>query len=89
MIEKPDAKKTPFTDALKICPLLSMANASGDEWEHCHEEGCKFHLSKLPANMEKCIFIRLAISLGQIAEAFGKSDSDRKMDSIKRQHGPE
>jgi hypothetical protein len=69
-------------DAPVICPLLSIGNTG----QPCWKEGCTFYLSKLPTNMEKCIWVRMAISLGQIAEATKKGDLDKVMTSLKKQH---
>jgi len=78
----------------KICPLLSMATlqSSAHEYEftECIEEQCMFHLSKLPSKMEKCIWVRLALSMGMIAERRGtnimQKSLERRMQSLKRQH---
>ena len=88
MSEKVDAKKSPFKDAPTICPLLSMANVSGDQWEDCHKEGCWFYNRAL----KKCAMVHMAISLAQIAERRGSSllqrNLDRRMKSLKSQHRP-
>jgi len=77
------AKKKPKTDDdLTVCPLMSIGNSG----QGCWKEGCTFYLSKLPTNMEKCIWVRMAISLGQIAEATKKGDLDKVMTSLKKQH---
>jgi len=77
----------------KICPLLSIATAKNEEWEFCHKEGCAFYLEKLPAKMEKCVFVRLALSVGMIAERRGTSllekSLKRRMASVRSQHRPQ
>jgi len=82
----------------KICPLLSIATLQSSEHENefteCLEEQCAFYLEKLPARMEKCVFVRLALSVGMIAEQKAKNRGmnimqqslKRRMESAKRQH---
>jgi len=86
MIEKEATKK--------ICPLLSIADATSDEFTGCIEEECAFYLERLPTKMEKCVFVRLALSVGMMAEQKAKSRGmnimqqslKRRMESAKRQH---
>ncbi len=81
MTEKPSAEKSPFTGAPTICPLLSM----GTEGTDCFKEGCWLYNRA----MKKCVLVHMAISMARIADALSKGDFDMKMESLKRQHGPE
>lgn len=89
MIEKPDAKKTPFTDVPRVCPLLSMANPKDVEFTDCLREWCWFYHRK----MKICIIPMGLISLQRIADylekLIGKGDFNKSMTSLHRQHRPE
>jgi len=105
MTEKPDAKKTPFTEAPTICPLMAMAyghmctdaediptleNLSHyGEDVNCRFTKCWFYHRK----MKICLIPMGLISLQRIADYLekltGKGDLDRTMTSLHRQHRPE
>jgi hypothetical protein len=72
-----------------ICPLLSMAAPNQEEFTDCAKEACWLYHRK----MKICLIPMGLISLQRIADylekLIGKSDLDRKMDSLHRQHGPE
>jgi len=80
----------------KICPLLSIATAKEDEWNDCEKERCAFYLEKLPSKMEKCVFVRIAVSLGMIAErkptskptSFLEQRLKARLQSLKKQQSP-
>jgi len=71
----------------KICPLLSIATAKEGEWNDCEKERCAFYLEKLPKKMEKCVFVRLALSLGMIAERRGTSMLEQSLKRRMRRLG--
>jgi len=71
----------------KICPLLSMANPRDVEFNVCIGDRCAFHLSKLPKKMEKCIWVRIALSLGMIAERRGTSMLEQSLKRRMRRLG--
>jgi hypothetical protein len=66
------SRKKKVEEVHKVCPLLSMANPKDDKLTRCIKEECAFYLSKLPVTMEKCIWVRLAISLGNLDMHFTK-----------------
>jgi len=80
----------------KICPLLAIAYASVKIAQvknfYCIKEECAFYLEKLPKKMEKCIFVRLALSLGMIAErkptSFLEQRLKKRLQDVKKQQSP-
>jgi len=58
----------------------------------CRKERCAFYLEKLPSKMEKCVFIRLAVSLGMIAErkptSFLEQRLKKRLQDVKKQQSP-
>jgi len=71
----------------KICPLLSIAPSSEGLNADCEKEQCAFYLEKLPSKMEKCVFVRLALSLGMIAERRGTSMLEQSLKRRMRRLG--
>jgi len=80
----------------KICPLLAIAKAhvrlATRKDFQCIKDECGFYLEKLPKKMEKCVFVRLALSLGMIAErkptSFLEQRLKRRMQNLKKQQSP-
>ena len=76
----------------KICPLLSIAPSSEGLNADCVKEQCAFYLEKLPSKMEKCVFVRLALSLGMIAErkptSFLEQRLKKRLQDVKKQQSP-
>ena len=85
---------TEKTQIPKYCPLFSIVDRGEGEYTECLEEQCAFYLERLPTKMEKCVFVRLALSVGMMAEQKAKSRGmnimqqslKRRMESAKRQH---
>lgn len=77
-------------DAPTICPLLSMGNSGQDCWK----EECWLYNRA----MKKCALVHMAINMARIADSLSrenaipthplapKSDLDRRMTSLKKQH---
>jgi len=71
----------------KICPLLSIACGMKHGFTRCIKDECAFYLEKLPSKMEKCVFVRIALSLGMIAERRGTSMLERSLKRRMRRLG--
>jgi len=75
----------------KICPLLAIAMAqvrlATRKDFQCIKDECGFYLEKLPKKMEKCVFVRLALSLGMIAERHGTSMLEQSLKRRMRKLG--
>jgi len=84
----------------KICPLLAIAMAqvrlATRKDFQCIQEKCAFYLEKLPPKVEKCIWVRIAITLGNIwatmerprGTTLMERSMQRRMQNLKKQQSP-